>query len=394
MKNILLENMLRFGTKNINSIKLKDLLEQVTEGAEQPYMSLKLEAQRFIGDTIKAATKTTKNAELERELESEYSEVYTQLITNFTTADTYITPRIWYLKLNQDARKLFLNSLRTYLEKNKKLKFVIKLAQGKIDITKKEPDEISTDPIILPASVDLSGNDVFIDNESVVTNAIKSAIDVEVSKLASLIKDNPSAKWKLKRLTVAASASRFRNTKNAANLTWAQLSEARANNAAKYFVNAIEPLGIDVSSNFELITGGGYNGDGTSGPNPGKDPDGNQYAISSNGRFKDLVKPGYDINEKGAPLASKDEYDRFKFILISADIVPYDKQNPVYPEPGFFKSRNYTMAILPKGTNTVKLSYNTKEFIPKQLEKRNQVINKCLKCSFTGEGLKKRLVKK
>jgi len=129
-------------------------------------------------------------------------------------------------------------------------------------------------------------------------------------------------------ITVKTSASRFRN---GIKMSWLDLSKNRNDAALHYIEEQLKNIGVAIDGNTVVtqeIKGG--NGDGTSGPNPGKNPEGKQYAISTDGNKDNKIK-NYTtkiINQFGAPLSTKEEYDKYKYCEVTLTLVLNDCEPP------------------------------------------------------------------
>ena len=147
-------------------------------------------------------------------------------------------------------------------------------------------------------------------------------------------------------MSVTTSSSRFRNTGAAENTTWAQLSQERATAAQNYIVRAFSQAGIVVGKSpngkYEtkyVINPKGENGDGTSGPNPPSpyvfNTDGRGTWDCSTTRNGQLQAPNVctpkDRNKFGQPLPDKAQYEQFKYLACTCDLV---MKNVFTPAPG------------------------------------------------------------
>jgi len=253
---------------------------------------------------------------------------------------------IWFLKLNQDSRKEFLRQFNE-IELDSKKEYKIILSKGKV---KTDKIEYVAPPIpISNPEINISGTDVFVDNKSNITSTIQSSIDkfIEDVKLSLSIMKSYYSEYKVqvKSFTIGASSSRFRNTGEAQDLTWAELSSRRAKNVSKEIIGRLGELGIIVPKGvIELKLG--ENGDGTSGPNPGKNDEGKQYAISKDGTYDNFYTKikSEELNRFGAPLPSKSDYNQFKWLIVDCEIEMIPKVQP-YPSFDENKVGEYNMVI-------------------------------------------------
>ena len=363
LEKLLAENMLRFGTKNLN-LKLKQkLAEQSADPAKVSqdlssgdsgfaYVPNDPTAQKILGNTIQrvsnAAERNT-NKNLESELISAYGQLYTDFIQHLSDSRNRESMIIWYLKLTQDSRKAFLEQFKNakpQIDKQRKMEYEISLRSGKVTTTTPEGAPPAA-PIQL--GINVSGNDVFQDNTAAITPLIQQNIDRFITDVTTALQNlqGTDAKIKVTDLEIAASASRFRNTGPAANMTWADLSKARANNVKTELVKRLTALGVIVPENVVKLKGG-TNPDGTSGPNPGKIPGANgqvvQAVISVDGTYNNIIQnpTPEDINKYGGPLNTKNEYDKYKFLIMVCKLeITYEEPIPVPP----VKVKDYTMEI-------------------------------------------------
>jgi hypothetical protein len=154
---------------------------------------------------------------------------------------------------------------------------------------------------------------------------------------------------KILELSIQSSASRYRNTGKAENLSWGQLAFKRSQVIYDMMKEILEELQIpegdpirEELNSVAKMNINGSNGDGTSGPNPtgvrtgyytvSKPQTKNQTGSST---FKDVEgadklmitkidgfgnPEGEPTEKKMAPLGSKEEYDRFKYVNVSVKI--------------------------------------------------------------------------
>jgi hypothetical protein len=365
---LLAENMLRFGTKNLSQALRDKLLEQSVSqevgGEKQVYGITDAEAAilKINPATIKQINKSTNTTGVETddmktnqasvwrsELVNKFGqERYDQFIRSLakrggSSRTTTTNVDIWFRLLTQESRIAFLTQFNTYITALKKRKqddeYLVELAKGKITREKiVMPGEDPLPPVTL--GINVSGKDVFIDNQSAITPMIQQAIDQLISDAKQTLTavQGSDAKIIITDLTIAASASRFRNTGVAAKDTWAQLSQKRGAAVRDAIVSQLTSLGITVPTNVITLKGGlNQSKDGTSGPNPPKG-----FNLSTDG-----ISVNNDESKRdafGAPLASKDAYDQFKFLVVTCSAqVTYTTTVPELKDE--IVSKGYNMLI-------------------------------------------------
>lgn len=117
--------------------------------------------------------------------------------------------------------------------------------------------------------------------------------------------------------TIATSASRYKNTQQAANMNFKELSEARAKSAYDYIVSELSELIPNIGSVKVVLNSDGINGDGSSGPNP---PSPNSF--STGGGEPNSYKKDGDRKFNGMdPHTSPNEYEKYKFCKIKIALV-------------------------------------------------------------------------
>jgi len=162
--------------------------------------------------------------------------------------------------------------------------------------------------------------DVFVDNKYDVTEKVMTEFQNQIlNVIQGAQKSVPGIQISLVSMYVETSASRFRNTGEAENMSFLQLAEARANTTATYMSDKLKEIGVvnvdkaPKTLNFKAeksdVNPNG-NGDGTSGPNP---LEGFNFIPVGNFNMK---TPGKNRKEAGEPLKSKEEYEQFKFIKV------------------------------------------------------------------------------
>jgi hypothetical protein len=117
-------------------------------------------------------------------------------------------------------------------------------------------------------------------------------------------------------IKVTSSASRFRNTKVAGDLTFLQLSEKRGQSMANYILEQLKSKGFEQWCNTDnniILEPKGEHGDGTSGPNP---PTGYYFIQSGVGKkMTDTEIDDSKRNEFGQPHTNEVDYDKYKYSL-------------------------------------------------------------------------------
>jgi hypothetical protein len=308
------------------------------------------------------------------DLKSKYGEVYDKFIRALANYETNLNSgnvTIWYFWLTQQSREDFLEQFIGWVntKKNRLVRKIYEksdlcldkkgcieadLKKGKTSSEVIKKKIIPPKPPIDPFKFNMKGANTFIDNCSDITEGMQSRIDTFFNDITPKIKETlskPKGKVLCEKIDVAASSSRFRNTDkgqcDASNLTWAQLSEQRANKVYEEIYKRLSELGVKFTNKHKVLRGG-TNRDGTSGPNPGVNEDGVQYTISVDGTYRNTIKDPSDeqINEYGAPHPTKDEYDVHKFctveVFISGLIEP-DVEPDVEIE--VVRSRDYSMVL-------------------------------------------------
>jgi hypothetical protein len=268
----------------------------------------------------------------------------------------------WHFRLTQDTRKEFLNEFVNWLnsgdrnikkiaqtpelESNKGSKITARIERGSISVDV-EKGEIPAPPP-QPFMFDMQGNNTFIDNKSDISSEMQVRIDDFIKKITPRIQktlQNKKGVVTCDKIDIAASSSRFRNTNEAKNLTWAQLSEQRANKVYEEIYNRLAELGVKFKNNHKVLRGG-LNGDGSSGPNPGKNDKGQQYTISRDGSYNNVLsKNEYtpeNINKLGDPHATKQDYDKYKFCIVEVVVSGLYVEDPD-PYTEITKSREWSI---------------------------------------------------
>lgn len=141
----------------------------------------------------------------------------------------------------------------------------------------------------------------------------------------------------IKSIKILTSADRYRNTKDASQLTWGQLSYMRSLSMATLVQDIAEKSGISPEilekiKNLTILDFFGTNGDGTSGPNP---PDGrfgyyNEDKKWVDGKDREIVsiieidsegnpKPGNIKEIKSTPDRDRLDYNKYRYNTIEVE---------------------------------------------------------------------------
>lgn len=325
---------------------------------------IKGSGQSLSEDEIK---KTTQRRE---DLLNKYGETYNKFLNALGNYPSDVTNcKIWFINLTQENRYAFINDFQLWVDENKvaqKLfsepnlknkngdKITASITKGTPTTTVEKSEGEIPAPAITPFKFDMKGKDTFIDNCSDITQGMQSKIDSFIEMITPRVKAmlaTPNGKVVCEKIDVAASSSRFRNTDkgqcDASKLTWADLSKQRANKVYEEIYRRLEELGVTFTNKHRVLRGG-LNDDGTSGPNPGTNEDGLQYAISVDGTYNNIYKKPTpeEINKKGAPHNTKEEYDQYKFCTVEVFISGFGELPPQpYEETTITKSDNYYISF-------------------------------------------------
>ena len=189
-------------------------------------------------------------------------------------------------------------------------------------------EEENKKPFVSIDWVEGSTKDYFIDNYSDLTP--KGKRDIEDSYIAPILsaiaEGQKTAKFLggcIHYLKVLTSASRFKNTGIAQDLSFLELSQKRNDSVYNYVTERLKDIGITINCGPDTIierNPNGVNQDGTSGPNP----------------------PGGD-NTKGKPHTSKREYDQYKFNRLYLGVgLNFEKSSTPTPGP---ESKEYKLEV-------------------------------------------------
>ena len=294
--------------------------------------------------------------------------------------------KIFFFYLNQTSRLQFLKQTLNFLQsftKKRKLEKEIrknqnytgednlydwsaKLVAGDVVKTKIPASSVNgEDAIEIEIPLEVVGKTVYKDNLNEPDVTLIQAIDNWIANAKAQIDDvkstNPEAVAQLMSIDIASSCSRLRNTGDYEGKTWNDLSKDRAEKVYQLMTQKLAAIGVGLNPSLEKVLRGGYNGDGSSGPDPankftfydGKKTNG--MSFSKTGAEK-LSGPDSQrqVFTYGSLLPTQLDSDQYKFCLVIAKIKITAKQAGVEPmKPTVTKSQGYSLELNPlyKGSN-------------------------------------------
>lgn len=162
---------------------------------------------------------------------------------------------------------------------------------------------------------------LYVNNEwDLSPEAIESYNQNILSKINIAKKQFPNAIISLKSLSIETSASRYRNTGRAENMSFEELSLERNNSAKAFIIDSLVTNGVTETDTVtptqnylapKSETNPRGNGDGTTGPNP---PEPNAYV--NGGNVKMNTTPTEPRNQFGEPHATPEEYNQYKYLKV------------------------------------------------------------------------------
>jgi hypothetical protein len=268
------------------------------------------------------------------------------------------------IKVDKDNKKFAVYALEYFLRQQPKIGYTeILVGENQnaikdiVDPTKKDiPDEPKNDLVTLNIPGNFDASNLFQDNHWEIEYApdfvkmVNTIADGIVDQMETM---DPKLKWKayLQELYLYSSCSRYRNSKGAADLSFQELAKRRLETGRDYIIETFEKIGV-IIDNSTVITLDYMakksdkvpfgNGDGSSGPNPPKNDGGfvplGDYPMTSGcDKFADECEVDgktVERDELGEPLASKADYEKFKFVKGYMNIVLNGEvPKPPLPEP-------------------------------------------------------------
>lgn len=404
MKNILAENMIRFRVKNLSESTICFLLEQNAEQnvtADQlDYINGPVE-QRFKNpDTIpvpadqswassistKAENLTEKNENTragEQQTALAAHAGYDFLMNALAQKNQIVNATFWFLGLTQETRIALLDQTVAYMNQNggftKQLKNFEK-EKGKFPvtalITKGAKTKTTTQqqklPAIKPIKIpfERSGGGTYTDNSYDPGPDLQTTINQWTTDVQNALNAaravNPGTTATCTLIEVATSCSRLRNTGKFKDETWASLSEARASRVYEILAGNLSQLKVQIAANAKSLKGG-WNGDGSSGPDPAQtytfnrvNPEGERtsskttgmgYSTDGANRYpkEDDAGPGRKNTyttpdgEKTGLLQNDNEADQHKWCMVNVVIEITAPGVDQLTKPGVIEARGYSV---------------------------------------------------
>jgi len=203
-------------------------------------------------------------------------------------------------------------------ECRKNIKY-IKLKPGKLSSEEKEETVIPA--VKLKHSIDKkTEGEPFPNNSTRVGQGVINWTKKFKKDLSDFLKQFPGAKVSVATkvdgenypFVIATSASRYRNTGEAQQMNFKELSQARSESVYSYIVNELSSVISDISTAKVTLNSNGKNGDGSSGPNP---PSPNLFS-DGGGDPKSFKKDGDRTFNGQKPHNSPNEYEQYKYCII------------------------------------------------------------------------------
>jgi hypothetical protein len=226
----------------------------------------------------------------------------------------------WCIKKYPEKRD---NNSPDWGECRKNIKY-IKLTPGALTTTEGKEEE-AIPAVRLQANINKNTQgEPFPNNSTQVGPGVVNWVTNFKSEIETFLKTYPGAKVSVADkvsvdgsvkdypFTIWTSASRYRNTGQAEQMSFKELSEARAQSVYKYIVNQLSSIVPDIGNVGVTINSNGRNGDGSSGPNP---PSPNLFSTGG-GEFNSYKKDGNRKFNGMDPHTSPNEYEQYKFCII------------------------------------------------------------------------------
>tara|TARA_R110000796_G_C14533818_1_gene432172 strand:+ start:53 stop:1297 length:1245 start_codon:yes stop_codon:yes gene_type:complete len=359
---LLSENMLRFGVKNLNESAIKNLLEQeekLSKDANPDYLLDTYNSNsRKVGNPG-FGTEITGNPNHDNQLaELKSNPIYDKLMKRFSKPEQ----RAFLQRLSQASRLVFLQQTKTWAEGFLKAKqlarkkqkdpnfdavaamksnWKAKLVKGKIekDVTS---TAVKQPAIAIDLPLDIKGSTTYVDNSTQPGQVLIAGIDTWVKLVAAQFNEakqqNPNAVIECSSIDIASSCSRLRNTNG---MTWNELSKGRAEVVYKILIEKLKGLGVAFNPNMIKQLRGGFNGDGSSGPDAaknfkfdsGKSTTNMSYSIDGNEPLRGSDDKRF-VGTYGSLMTDQSQSHQYKFCtaLVKVTIKAEASEDTVLPK--------------------------------------------------------------
>jgi hypothetical protein len=272
--------------------------------------------------------------------------------------------RFVYETINLYARKYMDTDLLT---PKKGLKIIVGDNSFVDLIEKSTATTATTEDYQVPMSLPINSSPnakFFKDNSSALEPLFISEVDGMITAIKAQMAKMKDPQVYLSYLSVLTSASRLRNTGEAKDKTWAELSKERSDSAKAYVLKRLDEIGVlrDKTDGVMITTEykidyNGQNGDGSSGPNPEK-----PYQFNTDGLGTwycgDATQKGKECKGKRSSMGipqSIENLEKNKYLVVNlAVIFKAQKEQPKEVPP----------TDKPETDEVTKSSYKVKFILP------------------------------
>lgn len=306
------------------------------------------------------AQKNQKAAEQQAALQAKSS--YDFLMTTlFQSSARSSNAKLWFGRMTQASRLQILDATSTWMQdkNNKKLAATPEqvnatIAQGDTNIKKIEAE---ANPSIAPIDIpfDQSGQTLYANNSAEMGEGLVTAINDWITTqvqpaITAAIQQNPGATATCTLLQIASSCSRLRNTGDYNGKTWNELSKDRATNVYNHVTGKLAEIGITVSPDVQQVLLGGFNNDGSSGPDcstnftfdSGQTTTQMSYSTTGADKLYGADSQRFGAAEYGGLMTAESQSHQYKFCKMLAKIIIAAK-DAKSTEPSKIKTTNYSV---------------------------------------------------
>ena len=219
--------------------------------------------------------------------------------------------RIWNILLGEGEDQIFAANCIYYVQSHDWVEVVELISK-----LSKEEEVLPPDTKFFPGSEvsipkEEKTDQYFEDNQWILTEFAKN--DLLVNIINPLVNEKKNREGCIDLIRVESSASRYRNTETAKDLSFLELSQKR-NDAVKDFIyGQLKSKGFEKwckgTENISQITQG-VNGDGTSGPNP---PSPTPFIIEGQQKMEPASNDETKRNKFGTPHPNPEDYNEHKY---------------------------------------------------------------------------------